>query len=79
MTKSTYTLHMAFAWVLLVALAFCAANYYLDLGFLSARSAKGLLILVVAVGVVWSAFFAPTRQEREEHRQARRAKKNQRG
>ncbi len=76
MTKSTYTLHMIIVYILLAALAFSAANYYLDLGFFR-RGAKGALVLVIGVGIVWCLFFAPTRQDRLEHKQARRAAKGQ--
>lgn len=50
-----------------------AANYYLELGFFG-RGAKGLVILSIGLVVFWGAFFAPTRQELREDRDARRAK-----
>lgn len=76
MTRLTHTLHMIFAVAVLIALALVAANYFLDLG-LSARGAKGILILVIAAVFVWGAFFAPTRQDWEEYRKARKAPKDQ--
>ena len=59
---------------LAVLAAFFLTNYYFDLGFFG-RGAKGLLILTIGIGVVWGAYFAPTRQELSEDHERRRAKK----
>lgn len=55
--------------------AFFMANYYLGLGFFG-RGAKGLLILMIGLGIMWGAFFAPTRQALREDRDSRRAKRD---
>jgi hypothetical protein len=71
MTKLTYNLHRAFTGLLLLVVVLAMANYYLDLGlFGRGRGAKGVLILAMSVGVVYWYFFAPTRQDMREHRDA---------
>lgn len=74
MTRLAYNLHRVFAALLLLVLLFSGADYYLDLGFLGHRGAKGVLILAMAVVVVYGIFFAPTRQDMREHKEARTTK-----
>lgn len=66
------TWHRTIGVSLALMTAFFMSNYYLDLGFFG-RGAKGLLILTIGLGVVWGAFFAPTRRELREDRDRRRA------
>lgn len=75
MTRLTYNLHRIFAGLFLLMLLFSGADYYLDLGFFG-RGAKGILILVLALGVIYGTFFSPTRQDMREHRNARKMTKN---
>ena len=75
MTRLAYNLHRVLAGILLVALLFSAANYYSDLG-LFGRGAKGVLLLVLFVMVIYGMFFSPTRQDMRDHRDARKSAKN---
>ena len=76
MKKLTYNLHRIFAALLLVAILFFGADYYLDLGFFSSRASKGALIATMAVVVIYGAFFSATREDMREHRDASKIKKN---
>ena len=69
MTRLSYNLHRILAAVLLVLISFSAVNYYIDRGFFG-RSAKGVLLLVLGVTVIYGGFFAPTRQDMRERRAA---------
>lgn len=62
MTALTNKWRALVACILLVLLAFLAANFYLGLGFFG-RQAKLILVSVMVVGIVWISFFAPTRGE----------------
>ena len=73
-----YNVNRALAGLLLAALLFFGTNYYLELGFFG-RGAKLLMISVLGIGVIYSAFFVPTRQEMREHREAKRAARNRNG
>lgn len=68
MTPRSIALHRVFAMALMLpVLLFAAANYYLEIGFISRRSAYGLLVLTTGVGIVWGMFFAPTVQDLRDH------------
>jgi NADH:ubiquinone oxidoreductase subunit 6 (subunit J) len=69
-----YNLNRALAAVLLLALLFLGANYYLALGFFGPH-AKLLMVLVLAIVVIYSALLMPTRQEMRGHREANRGAK----
>jgi hypothetical protein len=73
--KLAYGLNRVTAGIFLVAILFAMANYYFDLGFFR-RGAKAVLTTVIAMFVIYGAFFAPTRQEMREHRDARRRLKS---
>lgn len=71
MTKSTYNAHRIVAGVFLIVGVFSIVNYYLELGFFG-RGAKGVLIVNALLFAIYGAFFAPTREERQEHRNSQR-------
>jgi hypothetical protein len=73
--KLPYNLNRALAGLLLAALLFAAADYYLELGFFG-HSAKLVMILVLGVVVAYGVFVMPTRQEMQDHRNAKRAAQN---
>ena len=75
MTRFTYNLHRILAGILLIAILFSMANYYLDLGFFG-RGAKGVLIFVVGLMLAYGTFFAPTRRDMREHKNAMKSAKN---
>ena len=71
MMKRSYKQKRLEAAILLMLLLFCAANYYLDLGFLG-RFGKGAYILSVGLILAYGCSFAATRREIEEHRNEKR-------
>ena len=44
-----------------------AADIILDLGYFG-RAGKGVALLMLGMGIVYVSFFAPTRQDMQEHR-----------
>jgi len=66
MNRSSYNRHRVFAGLLFILIAFSAVNYYFGLGFFG-RGAKGVLLLVLGVILIYGGFFAPTRQDMREH------------
>jgi uncharacterized membrane protein len=67
MKRSTYNLHRSLAGVFLAVGLFAGVNYYFDLGFFG-RGAKGVLVLILLLFVIYGGFFAPTRQDMREYR-----------
>jgi hypothetical protein len=75
MTRFAYNVHRSVAGVFLIAIVFSGANYYLDLG-LPGQGAKLVLISILLLFTVYGGFFAPTRQEMRDQREAKRTRKN---
>lgn len=73
--KLPYTWNRALAGLLLVAILFSAANYYLELGFFG-RRAKLVMVLVLGAITAYGAFVMPTRQEMQERQAGNRMTKN---
>ena len=69
MTRFKYSIHIVFAVVFLVLLLLSTANYYLDLGFFG-RGAKGVMLVVLGLFVVYAAYFVPSRADVQAHRDA---------
>jgi hypothetical protein len=66
MTKFAYRAHRILQAVFTAVGLFALANFYLDLGFFG-RGAKGVLLSVMGVFVIYAAYFVPTRQDVHEH------------
>jgi hypothetical protein len=77
MTRLTYNLHRVFAGIFLIVFLFCAADYYLDLGFFGSRVSMGILIFAILVAAVYGSFFSPTPEDVRQHRDAKTTMKNQ--
>jgi hypothetical protein len=75
MTRFAYNVHRAVAGVFLTATVFFGANYYLDLE-LPGRGAKLVLITILLLFTIYGGFFAPTRQEMRDQREAKRIRKD---
>jgi uncharacterized membrane protein YeiB len=69
MKRSTFNRHRLFSGFLFLVILFCAANYYLDLGFFG-RGARLAVVLATAAIFVHGCFFSPTRQDMREYREA---------
>jgi uncharacterized membrane protein YdfJ with MMPL/SSD domain len=68
--KLPYNWNRALAGLLLLAVLFASADYYLELGVFG-RSAKLVMILVLFVIALYGAFVMPTRQEMQDHGRAK--------
>jgi hypothetical protein len=74
MTRSIYNAHRVLAGVFVLAILFSAANYYLELGFFG-RGAKGVVLVILGLFLIYASCFSPTREDMREHRSARKAAK----
>lgn len=67
--KLTYTGNKVVAAAVLVVFMLAAINYHFHLGFFG-RYAKFVMVLTLGVGVIYCAFFMPTRRQMHEHLEA---------
>ena len=73
-SSSYFLLHKAVAAVLFVALIATAVNYFFRLSMLGLvdGNAKGTMLSVLGLAIVYGIFFSPTRQEMDQHRESKR-------
>ncbi|MEO8061578.1 MAG: hypothetical protein ABI821_02400 [Pseudomonadota bacterium] len=69
MTQFTYNAHSFLAGIFVLAILFSTANYYFDFGFFG-RGAKGVVLAVLGLFIVYGYFFSPTRDEMREQKNA---------
>jgi hypothetical protein len=70
MTRFVYNAHRVLAGAFVLAIIFSGTNYYLELGFFG-RSAKGVVIAVLALFLIYVTFFSPTREDMKMHARTR--------
>jgi hypothetical protein len=68
-TRFSYILHRVLAGILLLLAVLAIANYYFDFGFF-ARGAKGVMLAVIGLMLIYAAYFVPSRDDVKDYEDA---------